>query len=339
MKLKYLSAIGVFLLGAAMTSCDDDNYDVTGNPNNLVYVNIAHDYPANMPKNTFGFNVLHTPAGPMVTTTPGDILIDVACTKNAPTDINVNLAVDPTLQVAGYKTLPENSGVVVTLDEDFVTIPQGTTHSNTVAAHVDITNADWSLFENGVYLLPIKIESTNSGVPSSEIYCAYVGFNVESTEYMVNPYSNYAVDGTMIDPSAFSGTWSAPAIGRGGNLNANAWDDNNWSYVYFVSNHADKVNEETVLNIDMGAPYKVKGLKLQYYYYWYTIKDAKLETSMDGVEYTDQGTIDYSNDDNNFTRYVSFWSPVEYRYIRITTHSYYGGTGEGTAFADYIAYE
>lgn len=339
MKLKYLSAIGVFLLGAALTSCDDDNYDVTGNPNNLVYVNIAHDYPANMPKNTFGYTVYHTPAGPIVAATPGDILIDVACTKNAPDTMKVNLTVDPTMQVEGYKTLPENSGVVITLDENFVKIPKGSTHSNAVTANVDLTNANWALFENGAYLVPIKIESANGGVPSQELYCAYIGFNVETKDGMVNPSSNYAVGGTKINSSAFSGTWVAPATGRSGSFSGSAFDDNNWSYAFFIANHADGVNEELVMDIDMGAPYKVKGLKLQYYYYWYTIKDAKIETSMDGENYTDQGTIDYSNDGNSYTRYLSFWAPVEYQYVRITTHSFYGGTGEGTAFADYIAYE
>lgn len=337
MNIKYLSAIGALLLGAcAMTSCSDDTYDVYGNPNNIVYMNIAHDYPANMPKNTFAYTVYRTPAGPFVVSEPGDINIDVMCTKNAPSDIKVKLSIDPTTTVPGYAALPANSGLQIALDDEYVTIPKGATRSNAAHVSINIDNVDWSLFTQNEYLLPIKVEAVEGAIPSTEISCAYVGFNLDTKDGMVNPASTY-VSGTKINASGFSGTWAAPDINRSGNLGSGAFDDNTNSYAFFMANHADKCHEKIVLNIDMGAPYTVTGFKLQYYYYWYTVIDAEVETSMDGVTYTNQGSITYNNDD--YVRYIAFWAPLEYRYIRITTHSYYDGTGEGTAFSDYVAYQ
>lgn len=338
MNIKYLSAIGAILLGAcAMTSCSDDTYDVYGNPDNLVYMNIAHDYPANMPKNTFAYTVYRTPAGPFVISEPGDINLDVMCTKNAPSDIKVKLSIDPTVTVAGYAALPANSGLQIALDDEYVTIPKGSTRSTSAHVTINIDNIDWSLFTQDEYLLPIKVEAVDGAVPSTELSCAYVGFNLDTKEGMVNPATTYA-GGNKIDTSGFSGTWVAPDAGKSGNLSGSAFDDNNWSYAYFVGNHADGVHEKLINTIDMGAPYAVSGFKLQYYYYWYTVRDAEIETSMDGETYTNQGSITFP-DNYSYVRYVAFWAPLEYRYIRITTHSYYGGTGEGTAFADYVPYE
>lgn len=337
MNIKYLSAIGAILLGAcAMTSCSDDTYDVYGNPDNLVYVNIAHDYPSNMPKNTFAYTVFRTPVGPLVVEEPGEINLNVMCTKNAPSDIKVKLSIDPNKTVAGFASLPTNSGLQISLDNSYVTIPKGQTHSSDAHVTVNVDNVDWSLFTEDAYLLPIKVEAVEGATPSTELCAAYIGFNLDTKEGMINTAATY-VDGEKISTAGFSGTWEAPDAGRSGNLGGRAFDDNQWTNAFYVSNHADKCNEKLILNIDMGAPYAVKGFKLLYYSYWYTVKDAKVETSLDGENYTDQGTITFP-DNNNFARYVAFWAPLTYQYVRITTHSYYGGTGEGTAFSSYIPY-
>lgn len=55
MKTKYLLGICALAIGSvAMTSCgDDDTYDVVGNPDTLVYVNIAGDFPRECPRTHF----------------------------------------------------------------------------------------------------------------------------------------------------------------------------------------------------------------------------------------------------------------------------------------------
>lgn len=322
----------------AMTSCSDDEYDVTGNPANLVYVNIANDYPAEMPKNTFAYTVYHTPVGPIVATTPENMVVTVMSTKNAPEDITVTLAVEPDLSVPGYAVLPENSGIKVSLAANTLTIPKGKNHSDGgVEVLVDYTNANWSVLTEKAYLVPVRITEATGAQASQEIGCAYVGVLTDVKDGMVNPAGGRP-DGQMVeDMSGWSGTWSAPGAGRGGALNGKAFDNDQWSYAFFCANHADKVNEEVILDFDLGKKYTSTGIMLRYYFIYYTVKDAQLETSLDGVDYTVQGNLEWS--DNGVERYFKFWAPMEFRYIRVTTHSFYGGTGEGTAFSDLIVYE
>lgn len=342
MKAKYLLGICALAAGSfIMTSCsDDDTYDVYGNPNNLVYVNIAGDYPDGMPKNSFVYTLYHTPVGPIIASEPGDIEIDVMCTKNAPADMQVTLEVDPKMAVNGYATLPADAGITVTLESNTLTIPAGTNRSSDkVKATVNTANANWAALTEKAYLIPIRIVAASGGTPSqSMVGAAYIGVLTEVKTGMINP-SATSIDGEVItDTDEWSGTWEAPAAGKNGTFDmAKLLDNDQWSYTYFVANHADKVNEEVINTFDLGKSYDIKGFQLRYYYNWYTIKDATLETSIDGVDYTVQGTLSWS--DNGINRTFAFWAPTKVRYIRVTSHSYYGGTGEGTALSDFIVYK
>lgn len=341
MKLKYLLGISALALGAtALTSCNDDNYDVVGNPDNLVFMSMAVGAPAEMPQNTYTYNLFYTPVGPKLQSAPGDVEFYVQCTKPAPQDITVSLEIDPTATVVGYDVIPENSGLVVTLDQNTVVIPKGETRSTIAIATVDDTNVDWTKFDGDLYLLPVKVKNITGGAVASKQFppVAYVGVKVEHVG-MVDPSSDGVVGNRVSDCSAWTGTWEAPNAGNAPTaLNIGALtDQNNWSYAFFRSNHADKCNEEVIVNLDLGEVKTLKGMMVQYYYYWYTVKDLTLETSVDGVNYRNEGSRTWDN--NSYTRYVNFWEPFEVRYIRFTTHSFYGGTGEGTALADINVYE
>lgn len=340
MKLKYFLGVFAFALGATMlTSCDDDEYDVVGNPDNLVYVNIAHDYPANMPKNTYAYTLYQTPVGPIVASEPGNIELYVYDTKKAGKDITATLELAPDVEVPGCAKFPENSGIVVTLSENTVTIPAGSNRSNSVMVNVDVTNANWELFTESAYVLPIKvIASSDGGKVSQDMNMAYIGVNVDKKDGMLNPDANSPVGTKITDTEGWTVSYSVPATGRGGECDTDVlFDDNQWSYAFFVANHADKVNEEVIVTVDMGKEHNINSCLFRYYYNWYTIKDGTIYTSLDGVEYTEQGTLNFSS--NGINRYFVFWAPMKTRYIRLVSHSFYGGTGEGTAFSDFIAYE
>lgn len=340
MKIKHYILVSLAIASAmSITSCnDDDDYDVVGNPNNLVYVNIAHDYPANMPKNTYAYTVYKTPVGPLVASDPGDIELYVYDTKKAGNDITVTFELAPDAEVPGYAKFPENSGIVVTLNENTVTIPAGSNRSDSVAVNVDVTNANWDLFTEGTYVMPIKVvSSSNGGVVSEDMNMAYIGINVDKKDGMLNPNATSPVGTKITDTDGWSAQFSAPGAGEGGDCTEDLFDDNQWSYAFFVANHADKVNEEVTVTIDMGKEYNINSCLFRYYFNWYTIKDGTIYTSLDGVEYTEQGTLEFSN--NGINRYFVFWAPMKARYVRLVSHSFYGGTGEGTAFSDFIAYE
>ncbi len=340
MKIKYF--LGIFAFASAaltLASCnDDDVYDVVGNPDNIVYVNIAQDYPENMPKNTYAYTLYQTPVGPVVASSPEVVEFYVTDTKSYDKAITATFEIDYNTEVSGYTKFPENSGLVITLSDNKVTIPAGSNRSNAVTITIDDSNANWDLFTEDAYLLPIKItSSTEGGKVSEELNMAYIGVNVDHKDGMLNPDATYPTGTRISDTSGFSGTISAPAYNYFDYLSPDIFDGSNWSYDVFVPNHADGVHEEVIVTIDLGKEYNISACLFQYYYYWYTIQDGTISTSLDGENFTEQGTLTFSN--YSYNRYFVFWAPFAVRYIKLVSHSYYSGTGEGTVFADFSAYE
>ena len=342
MKLKYILGLSaIAIAGCVLTSCnDDDNYDFVGNPNNLVYVNIAREYPASMPKNTFAYTIYSTPIGSIIASVPTDMTYTVKSTKNAPADIKVNLAVDPTMAVEGYKSFPEGHGLVVTLEESFVTIPKGTNTSNAIAVNIDDTNANWELFSEGTYLLPIRIASVEGAIGSQEVPAAYVGIDVVTKPGMLDPDASlYSAKGTQItDKSGWTATYSVTATGVSGDCTRNLFDGRTNNYAYLVFNHQDSYNEEVVTTIDLGKVYNLSAVQFCYYGWYYYIKQGKIETSTDGTNFIDQGTIS-DIPQWSTTPCFNFFAPFAVRYVRLTGISYHGGTGEGQVLAEFNAFE
>lgn len=346
MKLKYYAGLCMLaLMGGALTSCDDETYDVVGNPDNLVYVNIAQDFPEGMPKNTYCYGLYQTPVGAILNTEPAQVLLYAQCTKTAPQDIEVTFKVDPTAKVEGYDPFPEDgrievgfpdaSGIGVSLKEATVVIPKGETRSNTIVANVNTDNANWSAFNGSNYVLPIVISKVNGAVASDVMCQAYVGVQVDHKDGMVNPEAT-SVPGTQIsDFDGMTATYSAPALDIMDRAIPNVFTSN--SYVFYVRNHADKVNEEVTVNIDLGKTRKISGLCMNYFGWYYGVRDCQILTSVDGVDFTDQGSISWSSFSRN--RNIAFWAAYDMRYIRITTHSFYDGTGEGTALQSINLFE
>lgn len=341
MKTKYLLGICALAIGSfAMTSCsDDDKYDVVGNPNNLVYVNIAGDFPEGMPKNSFSYVIFHTPVGSIVKSEPGEIEIDVMCTKNAPTDMQVTLEVDPTMSVPGYATLPADAGITVTLESNTLTIPAGTNRSNgKVKATVNAANANWASLTEKAYLIPIKISSATGGVASqSMVGAAYVGVLTEVKTGMINPDATN-VEGTQVtDKTGWTATYSVPATGEEGDCTTNLFDGNTRTRAYSIRNHADGVNEEIITTINLGKKYTFSSIQFNYYGGYWGIKDGTIETSENGSDWITQGTCTWSR--NPQSAVFTFWAPFQMQYIRLTSHSFHGGTGEGQYLAEFWGYE
>lgn len=338
MKLKHYLLASLAIAGAlCMSSCnDDDTYDVVGNPNNIVYMKLTQD------ANTFNYNLLHTPIGPKMTSAPDSIEVYVSCTKKSDKDIKVTFELDPTIVGEDAEALtPGMNGLSISMPNPTVTIPAGANTSTKTLVVVDYENADLAAFADGKYVLPIKVASATDAVPSEDLTLSlgYINLNVATTTQMVNPDSDGQVGERITDYAKWTGTWEAPNAGVSTtSLNMSKCNSNSqWNYCFFRSNHADKCNEEVILNFDFGEVITVRGFLFRYYYAWYTVKDLKLETSVDGVNYTDQGTRTW--DANTIERYMNLWAPMEVRYVRATTHSFYGGTGEGTAFSNFNAYK
>lgn len=319
-----------------LASCgDDDNYDVVGNPANLVYFNIAHDYPANMPKNTFAYTVYHTPVGSSLNSGPGQMDLYVTSTKVASHDITVNVELLPQETVEGYASIPADAGFSVTLPSTTLTIPAGSNVSNSVTLSVNTSATDWSKFTEESYLLPIRISSVNGAESSVEKNYAYIGINTDVKDGMLDAEADVSsVEGlTMIQPAS-SWTCFIDCPDKGvekADVSEMMFDSNPDTYL-FLKNAADGLNMETTTTIDFGQTQKVSAIMFNYYFRWYTVKDATLYTTVDGETWVNQGTLSWNSD--TYQRYFVFWAPMEIRGVRVVGHSYYGGTGEGQCLTD-----
>ena len=340
MKTKYLLGISMLAMcSVALTSCDDDEtYDIVGNPNNLVYVNIAGEIPEGMPKNTFAYSIYHTPAGSLVGSTPGDVEFEVMCTKNASTDIQVTLEVDPTLAVDGYATLPSNAGIMATLESTTLTIPSGSNISSSkVKVNIDDSNANWDVLTEPYYLLPIKIKSSSSGLPSEQMGCAYIGFATSVKEGMVNTESNNVTGTQITDKAGWSGIYKVTQTGIENACPAALFDGNTSRAAYQVKNHAAGSRDEVVTTIDLGKVYTLSSVRFDYYREAYSISTGTLETSVNGTEWEEQGTRTWSSGTRQAV--FSFWAPFSVRYVRLTSTSFSDATNSGQYMTEFQAFE
>jgi hypothetical protein len=310
-----------------LASCSDDDYTFEGNPANLVYINVSA--PAGLPQNSFQFTVYHTPAGSYLIDEPEHINIYVKSTKTSTSPVTVNLALNANATVEGYSQMPTDAGMQISLDKSQVTIPAGSNVSDAITVTVNSSSVDWSKFTDEAYLVPITITSV-SGAELSELYpSAYIAVTTEERGMVNDSANNEPTIGTLVtDYSDWTLNYVAADSGIDKTAGAQAFDTGA-NYLFFIPNHADGVNEEMVYTIDCGAVRNVTGFLVRYYYYWYTIGDATIETSTDGKNYTEQGSLSWNN--NSFMRYINFYAPLSLRYVRITAHSYYSGTGEGQA--------
>lgn len=339
MKKKHIySFIALSAFMCAFTSCNDDDvtYDVVGNPDNFIYLKIDELAPNRVPQNTYAYSIWQTPIGPLVNSAPSDIQVYVRATKPSNKDITVNLALEPETTVEGFATFPANSGLGLALSNNTVTIPAGSTRSNSVSVNVNTAGANWAAFTQEAYILPIKVVSASEGVVSEQYNTAYIAVEVDVKEGMLNTTTS-SLSGTSINKSGFTATYSVPATGAGGDCTSRLFDNNNNNYCYVIYNHADKVQEEVITTIDLGQVYSVKGVNYRYYGNYYSISKGKIETSTDGSTWVDQGTMDFPSNSNS--RNFVFWAPFEFRYIRLTSNSFYGGTGEGQVLAEFTAYQ
>lgn len=330
MKTKYLLGICALAIGSlAFTSCsDDDNYDVVGNPNTFVFFNINEEPATGMPDFTYTYQIKHTPVGSIITSNPGAVDIYVYSTKNASSDITVNLAVDNNAVVDGYTAIPSNAGIKVSLSKSTVTIPAGSNvSSEAVTVTLDENSANWSALDaEATYVVPVTLTSATGAVASQSRGTMYIGISTSTTESMLNTEAT-EVSGTAI--TDYSG-WSATYTFNGSENAITAsklFDDNRGTYAYFKSG-------EIINNIDLGKTYNLRSLLFRYYWSYYTVGTGLLETSVDGVNWTSYDTISWS--DTSYERIFVFYAPMAMRYIRFTTTN---ATSNGTALSDFVAYE
>lgn len=281
-------------------SCDSESYDVKGETQNLVYINLQEWSPVDCPKNTFLFNVFRTPISAELIN-GGDVELDVQCTKPASQDIKVTFEIDRNVQLEGYSPFPDD--VKVTLDKTELVIPQGEMLSSDKII-LSVEDGKWGLFTEDVYLLPIKITSVSHAELSQSLSSAYLAVKTDYTN-CVNGATSVA--GTKI---ADRSTWKAVIDGE--DAGTAIFDGSTSTYNSFSS----CTFEVDLQNVQQG----ISGIQFNFSNQNYSLSAATVYTSTTGSgDYELQGSTSISR---STSQYVRFYAPVDARYIKIELTAY-----------------
>lgn len=235
--------------------------------------------------------------------------IQILCTKPAPQDIKVNLEIDESM-VETYNTANGTDYQLlsqVKLLQNELVIKKGD-YLTTDTLKTVIT--DYApILEAGSqnYIVPIKIANTTSGVVSEQNHF-YVFY--EASKLFAQMRADYT--GTMLDRSG----WTITADGS--NVTGTLTDGSKYSDIYNLS--------ENVITVDLGQVYdNLICFGVEHYGASYTVRDLKVEISVDGNDFKSLGSYDASDYANAV---LEAFDPQTARYVRFTgtdpKSSYYG---------------
>ena len=324
MKIKFFQKAWLLLLLAPcsllLTSCsDDEQYDVVGNPDNLVYFKANAD-------NTFHGMVIHTPVGDF-----GDInaKFPVRILRPARQNTQVKAVVDYTMVDAyneangtSYAAMPETA---IDASRLTATILAGNIQAED-SIEIGIRQEALASLTAPAYLLPVRIiDVQGDGTPSEERGFGYVIVNTESK--LIRTLADASeMPGTLITAGS---DWTA-TYSSGVEITASELFDGSLSNGPQLRTDADGGKTTTVI-VDMKEEAKVNGLRLARYYmsYWggwyieeYYFSAVQIEISTDGQKWTEVGTAreaDMPQADGY--QHIAFYGAVPVRYLRLTIES------------------
>lgn len=306
-KMNEILRYGMITLGLVTSflfqSCDSESYDVEGETQNFVYMNLQEWAPANYPKNTFLFSVFRTPVSSTLVS-GANVRLSVQCTKPASEDIKVAFEIDRTVRMEGYTSFPEDFSV--TMDKTELIIPQGEMVSSEQIT-VIMEEDKWNLFKENVYLLPIKITSVSNAELSQTLYSTYIAVKTD--------YSNCVSGATTVPGTKIMdrGTWTATVNGDNAGLNIpNLFDGVSNTYASFAAG---------TFEVDLQKVYSsVSGMQFNFSSATYAMTAATIYTSATGKDdYEWQGSISIAR---AALESIQFYGPVNVRYIKIQMTDY-----------------
>ena len=236
--------------------------------------------------------------------------VQFRCTKPAPQDLKVTVAFDKSLvdtynaeHGTSYKFFPD----VELLAADSYTIKKGE-YVGLDTLRTKITNFD-TFLEGGTqkYLVPVKLTSTTAG-QLSELAVFYIEY--DAAMLFAQMRGDYT--GTKLDRSGWTITVD------GSNVTGTLTDGSKYSDVYGMS--------DPVIVVDLGQVYdNLQCYGVEHYGASYTVRDLKVEISVDGKDYKSLGSYDawdYAN------AVLEAFDPQTARYVRFSCtdpkSAYYG---------------
>ena len=173
MKIKnlYMVAGLALVAGLGFTACSDDEYDVKGNPNDLVFLNKAT-------KKNFEGMIYHTPVGDI-----GSATASFPAQIQRPVDGTVTVGAEPdTSYISKYNEAHGTSYIAApqevlnNLEVKTATIKAGE-YTTTDSVEVSVRQSDFAKLTEPAYLIPLRV-SAKGAVGCHDGRCQYAGRRV-----------------------------------------------------------------------------------------------------------------------------------------------------------------
>ena len=304
---KYLFSSLLFLAGMfGFQSCDEVTYDVTGNPDNLIFL-----------KTNSNFNISHFPTGG-VETVRGDeiqVKIPVYATRPVDTEVLVSAEIDESL-VAQYNAMNsvEYSGV----DEDLV-VWRKKTVKFLPSSYVALDSIEFSIpKENcaklleGSYVIPIRLTDSSSATISlnnrysyTVINCDYIYIDSEATEMV----------GTVLTDKSY---WEISSDDASADL-SNCIDGENSTSTSFSKSPTITIDLKSVMKVQGASVYTTGDI-------WGRISRFSWSVSADGKKWIDLCNLSYPPTIDDAYSLVLLGT-VEARYIKFNMEWYVSWAG------------
>lgn len=309
--MKILYSIGILLLAVCFSACSsEESYDVTGNPNNLYYILNRNWSTVNGERNSYQFEITHTPAG-LKYEVP-TIKSPIRSTRPAKSSVRVSAKHDSSLvekynssKNTAYAACPDN---VVDLVKSSVVFDTGSSISRD-SLEITLSQENVAALTEPAYLIPITLSDTPEGAAASELDVIWLVLNtkytnikeISSTNEMNGfAFSNY--NGWKVESE--SGSEDASQI----------FDRSTDTYMILGETPAtivvDMMKEKTVSGFMFVGRLRNGSLRLP-------IDEVEVWTSDDNSTWVSQGKGGLLTA-NSYEQYVSFYEAVKARYIKLT---------------------
>lgn len=323
MKLKkYILGLFAMVGFLGVQSCDDENYDVKGNPDNLIYFAPSKVHLDNMSNAVESFTVVSTPVGYFGDEVFAKFGVSITSPMNGVSTVNAAIDNDlvesfNTKMGTKYKSCP-----VAVLQRATVSISDGE-YASSDSIEVVIPRDKYStLTEKGTYLVPVRLESATLGKVSVIKNIAYVIINLEEKLIKEDASSSDIMGAKVSNRSVWTATTTDSSVDANGiarvfdgNTGTGATFSNKENPTFIVDMHA--VNEVTALYFKNTSSSRSTN---------YNFKGIGIELSTDGNTWVNAGTA-APVVENKSDQYIIFYGAISARYIRLSLQWNYGSYG------------
>lgn len=302
--VKYLLSISLLIISMiSFQSCDEESYDVVGNPDNLIFV-----------KTNYSFDISRSPMGG-VESVEGDeicVKIPVFATRPVETEVSVTADFDASL-VEKYNTansVEYNAidGSLINWSKKTVTfLPGSYVAADSIEFSIPKENCVNLLDET--YVIPIRLTdssdctlSLNNRYSYTVVNCKFVYLDSDATEMV----------GTELTDKS---SWSISSDDSSADV-SKCIDGENSTFASFSVAPTITIDLSTVKNVRSASVYTTGD-------FWGTLSNLSWSVSSDGEDWTNLCELSYpSTIDNAYS--MVLLSAVEARYLRFNVEWSYG---------------